>query len=387
VWIDCSKVGYYKLGFLSLKYVTISQRVKETGGRSSGFDYIRIILASAVVLWHSFTTAYGISYAHAVLITPYRPIVGLIVPVFFALSGFLVAGSLSRNSVSTFIGLRVLRIFPALAFETLLSAFLVGVLLTTSPLGSYFVSPAFYAYLCNMIGWVHYELPGVFTHNPVASRVNAQLWTVPWELWCYFALTATALLRVTRSSTLFLAMTVAGTVGMFAFELFVGHGRMDQENGVVGPALLMAFLSAVAIYLYRDRLPWSTSWCVASAAVAFILSEIPYGDYLLGFPVAYATIYLGLLNPQRLPLLRGADYSYGLYIYHYVIQQAIVFLLPSYRHWFVIFPLSLLLGGAFAAFSWTFIEKPALELRSRLSIAEGVFGALGRRLQFAPSRP
>jgi peptidoglycan/LPS O-acetylase OafA/YrhL len=293
---------------------SLAQRIADTGGRSTGFDYLRIILATAVVFWHSFTTAYGNGFDYSFLTTSYRPIVAVVVPMFFALSGFLVAASLFRNSVSTFVGLRVIRIVPALAVETLLSAIILGPLLTAVPLTEYFTSLTFFKYLGNIVGWIHYQLPGLFLTNPVADRVNGQLWTVPWELWCYASLTAAGLLRLVRARALFLGSVIFGTVGLFAFEVYIRHGQMDQENGVAPSALQMAFLSAVAIYLYRDKLPWSGRLCAISTVVMVGLFLVPGGDYLIGLPAAYTTIYLGLLNPKKMRLLQGADYSYGLYI-------------------------------------------------------------------------
>jgi peptidoglycan/LPS O-acetylase OafA/YrhL len=350
--------------------MTIDERLAETSGRATGFDYMRIILAVAVVFWHSFTTSYGNGFAYRFLTTPARPVVAVIVPMFFALSGFLVAGSLFRNSVFSFVGLRVIRIVPALSVETLLSALILGPLLTVAPLRDYFLSPLFFKYLCNIFGWIHYQLPGLFLTNPVANRVNGQLWTVPWELWCYAALTAGGLLRIVRVRALFLGLTVLGTVGIFVLEVFFVHGGMDQENGVAPPALLTAFLSAVCIYIYREKLPWSGVLAAVSAVVLVALLFVPGGDYLTGFPAAYTTIYLGLRNPKKIRLLRGADYSYGLYIYHYVIQQALVFALPGLRHWWFVFPASFVIGSVFAAFSWRFIEKPALKSRRYLPILE-----------------
>lgn len=362
--------------------MTIGERMIVTGGRATGFDYMRIILAVAVVFWHSFTTSYGNGFAYSLLTTPIRPIVAVIVPMFFALSGFLVAGSLFRNTIASFIGLRVIRIVPALAVETLLSAIILGPLLTVLSSSSYFSSPIFYKYLCNILGWIHYQLPGLFLHNPVEGKVNGQLWTVPWELWCYAALTLGALIRIIRVRLLFVSLTILATISLFLAEIFVLHGGMDQENGVAPPALLMSFLSAVSIYLYRDKLPWSISLAIGSAAVLVALLFVPGGDYLLGFPAAYSTIYIGLLNPGKIKLLRGADYSYGLYIYHYVIQQALVSTLPVLRHWWFVFPASFVIGSAFAAFSWRFIEKPALKSRRYLPMVETLFGRidLGKKM-------
>jgi peptidoglycan/LPS O-acetylase OafA/YrhL len=368
---------------VALASISLEQRIADTGGRSAGFDYLRIVLAAAVVLWHSFTTAYGNGFAYSFLTTPWRPVVAVIVPMFFALSGWLVAGSLFRNSLPSFIGLRAIRIVPALAVETLLSAFVLGPLLTTVALSTYLTSPVFFKYLCNVIGWIHYQLPGLFLTNPVANRVNGQLWTVPWELWCYASLLIAGWLRIAKARTVFLGLTVLGTIGLFLFEVFVRHGGMDQENGVAPPALLMGFLSAVAIFLWRDKLPWSTTWAIASAVLLVGLLLIPGGDYLIGFPAAYVTIWLGLLNPKKEGFLKSADYSYGLYIYHYAIQQALVFSFVWARQWYIVFPATFVITGAFAAFSWHLIEKPALGLRRHLPHVDRFFASLSRSFKIS----
>jgi peptidoglycan/LPS O-acetylase OafA/YrhL len=277
------------------------------------------------------------------------------------------------------VGLRAIRIVPALAVETLLSAIILGPLLTTHAIRSYFTDPLFFKYLCNIVGWIHYRLPGLFLSNPVSDRVNGQLWTVPWELWCYLALIVAALSRSVRVRALFLTATVIATLALFGIEVLIRHGHMDPENGVAAPALLMAFLSAVSIYLYRDNLPWNGWGAAACGLVVLVLFLVPGGDYLVGFPVAYVTIYLGLLNPEKIGILKGADYSYGLYIYHYVIQQAFVFMLPAARHWYFVFPVSFILGSVFAGFSWHTIEKPALRSRKYLPWVERVFAAVSPR--------
>jgi peptidoglycan/LPS O-acetylase OafA/YrhL len=65
---------------------------------------------------------------------------------------------------------------------------------TTLPLTKYFSHPTFWSYFGNLIGWIHFLLPGVFENNPLNIAVNLSLWTVPYELECYIALMALALL-------------------------------------------------------------------------------------------------------------------------------------------------------------------------------------------------
>lgn len=63
---------------------------------------------------------------------------------------------------------RTLRIIPSLDAETL-SAFLLGVIPTTLTLQAYFIHPELFTYFGNIVGWLHYTLPGVFKNNAYPS--------------------------------------------------------------------------------------------------------------------------------------------------------------------------------------------------------------------------
>ncbi|MBB5373942.1 hypothetical protein [Acidocella aromatica] len=75
----------------------------------------------------------------------------------------------------------MLRIYPALIIESLLSAFILDPLVTRQPLLAYFTAPEFFRYMLNILGDVHFSLPGVFVHNPLPDVVNFQLFTIPFE--------------------------------------------------------------------------------------------------------------------------------------------------------------------------------------------------------------
>src|ERR1700744_2350383 len=151
--------------------ITVEQRLVEGQNRPSGFDYLRIVLAVGVVLAHSFLLPTGPAGEN----NWYFMFAPLIVPMFFALSGFLIAGSFERaKSLFVFFGLRVFRIAPALSVEVLISALILGPLLTDYSLRQYLAAPEFHAYFLNIVGEIHYVLPGVFLHNP-NNLVNGQL--------------------------------------------------------------------------------------------------------------------------------------------------------------------------------------------------------------------
>jgi peptidoglycan/LPS O-acetylase OafA/YrhL len=96
------------------------------------------------------------------------------------------------------------------------------------------------------------------------------------------------------------------------------------------------------------------------AAISVALIEIPNGVRFSGLPVAYLTVYLGLLSPPRNSLVLSGDYSYGLYLYGYPLQQAVVTATPSLKLWYWNLLLSIPLAFAIAICSWWLVERPCL---------------------------
>ncbi|WGS22327.1 hypothetical protein [Bradyrhizobium sp. ISRA463] len=82
--------------------------------------------------------------------------------------------------------------------------------------------------------------------------------------------------------------------------------------------------------------------------------------------LVYITAFLGVSKLPRLPLFSKGDYSYGIYLYGFPMQQVVKVWLP-HAQLIVQFAVALLLITMFAAFSWHWIEKPILKLRSRFS--------------------
>ncbi len=122
--------------------LTILDKTRERASPTAGFDYLRIGLALAVLVWHGLIISTGSAAEYQALWSgPLRFLLAAILPMFFALSGFLVAGSLARTRLHQFVTLRALRLVPALAFEVMLSALILGPLFTTLPLRDYLTNP------------------------------------------------------------------------------------------------------------------------------------------------------------------------------------------------------------------------------------------------------
>ena len=127
------------------------------------------------------------------------------------------------------------------------------------------------------------------------------------------------------------------------------------------------FIFGAVYYIYADRLPWSWPIITVTGIISLIaLGSFPAAEYFIAPVAAYFTVCIGVTNPKRIGAMLAADYSYGVYLYSFVIQQAMVHLAPVTRVWWVNFPVAIALSFLFASFSWHFIEKPALRLKGRL---------------------
>ena len=339
-------------------------RVMAERGNTSGFDYLRLLLAIGVLCIHSFTTSYGRPGEAFLLALPWRPFYNAVLPMFFALSGFLVAGSYFRTKgIGEFVMLRILRIAPALAVEVFLCALILGSIFTTLPLVKYFSHPTFWSYFGNLIGWIHFLLPGLFEDNPY-NIVNLSLWTVPYELECYIAIVALALLGLLKSRFAVVLLLVVGLIALFVVSF---HGGTPPPGDRLLPhrLLVLSFLSGVLIFLYRDKVviaPWLTA---ASSLAMLVVLNFPVSAQFYPPLVGYATVALGMSNPRRTFLINTGDYSYGIYLYAFPIQQAYVHL-ASRPEWRLNIVFALPITICFAVFSWHCVEKHVLKLKKPL---------------------
>src|ERR1700749_4903885 len=107
-------------------------------GRHNNFDALRLVAAIFVIFSHSFLIAEGTQNNEwLILLTGNQSILGLTgVFVFFAISGFLVTQSFEQSpNPRHFLAKRALRIFPGLFVATWVSAWVLGPLVSTLPLG------------------------------------------------------------------------------------------------------------------------------------------------------------------------------------------------------------------------------------------------------------
>jgi peptidoglycan/LPS O-acetylase OafA/YrhL len=267
-----------------------------------------------------------------------------------------VAGSLERNNLTSFITLRAIRIFPALVAEVVISALVIGSVFTTLSLSQYFTDQMFFSYFLNMIGYIHYYLPGVFLDLPAPGLVNAQLWTVPHELECYLALSALALIGIAKRPRLSFVLMISLIAVLVLRDSL--SGKPAAIAAPPGRMLVLCFLCGVVLYLNRTRIVHSR-WLFLFSVFAYaasVLASTRAGEDLASVFVAYVTVYIGLTNLGGSFLTRIADYSYGVYLYGFPIQQTVSHLMPDHRVWYINFIISFAATLLIAAASWHLLE-------------------------------
>lgn len=332
------------------------------GARNNNFTIIRLIFASSVLFGHSWAiTGTKGSDPISSLLTGYTWIGALAVNGFFAISGFLVAGSLVRHGVVGYSIARALRIFPGLAVCIALSVFVLGLFYTTLPAWDYLLAPQTQRYLLNatLVPRLEWSLPGVFTDHPYKA-LNGSLWTLKAEVACYIALGMVGLAGLLRQRlTATLACAAALAIGYLAFKsipIFGSHPNWAR------PAAF--FLLGVLVWAHRQSIPLHSGIALVAllAIAAMIGMQIPGSifqpisaicfTYLIFF-MAFAVPHI---NADRFP----GDISYGVYIYSFPCQQLVYW---NGQGPYTNAALAALLTGSLAALSWYLIEKTALEFK------------------------
>ena len=283
--------------------------------------------------------------------------------VFFSISGYLVSQSWANDpNFIRFIKRRSIRIFPGLIVCILLSIFPFGYLISHLDGANYLKHSATRGYLTNIFLYTTYYLPGVFETNRVANAVNGSLWSLPAEFFMYLLLAILGVLKAKRSIlTGVLLIFVFGTIfwALKAQEMLVIY-RTDARQVVICGGYFM-----MGVLLHRFNLAdfLSAANVIGIAIVWLCLSRWPTVFVASSYVVIpIFAIALGIGNTPGLSWLSRFDFSYGIYIYAFPIQQALIYFFPEIN-----FPIYLLSASIFtiimAALSWYLIEKPALRLK------------------------
>jgi peptidoglycan/LPS O-acetylase OafA/YrhL len=343
----------------------------------NAFDFLRIAAASSVFLSHSFAL-YGLAEPH---LFAHRDSLGTVaVAIFFAISGYLVTQSWDRSpSHQRFFLRRALRIFPGLAVAVFLTAFVIGPLATTRPLGAYLAAADTWSYFVGnttlMVGAS--SLPGVFENNPVKGP-NGSLWSLRHEVLMYALLMLAGLSRHFGRLCL---MLFIGFLTAWVVAILVDAPRLAQAlpypwktaievHAMRAIKLGAVFFGAGCLYLWRSRIPLSGKAAAGLCGMTLLVPSAMLSNILMVLAIPYVTLAVAFGVPVAIKRLVKHDISYGIYIYAFPLQQLVSgYCLAHQLGWMFAFAVSGLLTLLFALLSWFLVERPALELRPRTAIS------------------
>ena len=340
-------------------------------GRDNNFHLVRLAAAASVILTHSFSTVTGEYYSQPLARVMNHSIGQYAVDVFFVLSGFLVTQSLAKDGdLLRFAVSRFLRIFPGLATAVLATALLLGPLVSDLPLRDYFSDGRLFAYIAGALTTVSsdHPLPGVFEALPETARVNDSLWTLKYELIAYGSLFMIAAFSLKTGLRSFLACS-----GGLLLVYVAGRTLLPWPEATTPLSNVMHFLLSfyfgVGAYFLRARIPLSILGVAALSLCMLVAQDTEFREFFEMLWVAYCALWVAFVpNLGRAFVNKVGDYSFGLYIYAFPVQQTIRLLYPDIDI-LGVFVFGLLLTLPLAIASWHCVEGPCLRRRNSIVTA------------------
>lgn len=329
-----------------------------TGGHDdrNNFDGVRLVAALAVLVSHQFVNSNGAEP----LLFGSMSIGTLAVLVFFSMSGYLVASSWSADPVAwRFAARRFLRICPAY-FIVILGTSLWFASTDPRPLAGtaarMFVSKHLFFQRWD---WAFFPT----LRDP---RLNVSLWTIPFEAGCYVAFLVVAVLA-RKWWPHFLAVVCGLAFAWWAHGMAVFNpSDASVDTDWVFFAAFFAF-GAVLSGLPRMRSPAVSAALLLLGAIAFWT-----GSGVIGLVIVVSTLAI-VAGEASWPVLRDAgrfgDFSYGIYLWGWPIQQVVTARLGAQAGFWPLFAVSLALVLVLAVASWRLVERPALRMKPRTGSA------------------
>ena len=331
--------------------------------KHNNFDALRLAAASSVVVSHCYTL-YGKPMEPLTKFSGNMETLGsLAVSVFFIISGYLITHSYLRSGDALdYVKKRVLRIFPALIVCVAICALIIGPIVSTRDVAVYFSHAAPFRFLANGLMVLNQRMiPGVFDTPPNTTMlVNGPLWTLPVEFAMYLMVLALGLMRALKPARV--PFIMAAALYLFLHKADTGtfymNGAVPQYFAVKHA---LSFFMGMIFYLHRDRIPYTWPLFFWVTALTLVTLKTEYFRCLFIFTLPYMVLYLASIQNRFINhIARHGDFSYGMYIYGYPVQQTVM---HAFGYWLSLpayILVSLLFTAACAIFSWNCIEKPAL---------------------------
>jgi peptidoglycan/LPS O-acetylase OafA/YrhL len=339
--------------------------------KKNSFSFLRIFLAAMVVFSHSHPLGgfgsenfFGSSQENYGIFAVYN---------FFILSGFLITRSyINSPSFGYFLWNRVLRIFPGFwACLTIAVLFFAPIIYCTNHgnIVEYFQikidNPLSYIKENFFLEIKQYGIANLLKSTPYQTAFNGSLWTLIYEFKCYLLIGFIGSLGILRTGK-----KVIFYLFLFLWLIYV------LDIGVPGAAkkiipffsdiymlkLPMYFLAGSTYFLFMEKIVFKHKFFLVALGLTVI--SLQYNFYSLVAPLTLPYLLFSLAF--KLPLTnfdKYGDFSYGLYIYAFPVQQMAAFFKLNTTGFTSYFIVTLSVSTIFAILSYHLVEKPFLKLK------------------------
>jgi peptidoglycan/LPS O-acetylase OafA/YrhL len=292
------------------------------------------------------------------------------VAIFFGLSGFLLTESIQRTgATANFIRNRLLRIFPGFIGVLLLTSFLFAPFMKTFKTGdlAYELEKENFTYL--FLNFTTYILQTDIDESLRGSNVqiwNPPLWTLSYELICYFLLFALMVVFGRRYTSL-MNVFLPSLILMFFLTQATNFNALSQID------LLVYYCSFFFLgsFLYLKEVHEKIGIIYVLLPLLVLTFLIPrqanqdffdIRDFVQGLVLIPILLILAFHPKVKIRIIN--DYSFGMYIYAFPVSQLLVSANPVIGQNWILFASSALgVTFFFAWISWHLIEKPALKFK------------------------
>ncbi len=350
-------------------------------GHRNSLGLVRLVMASAVIFDHAFPLGGWGTAPFLGMTRNQQSLGGLAVLGFLGISGYLVTKSGMSTDVLQFLWRRFLRIFPGFWLVLIVSAFIVGPILwlvAGRDLLDYFGygagSPYAYLYSNFTLTIGQYQIWDLLVETTpygeagFGGPINGSIWTLTYEWLCYLAL---ALL--VAAGALAKARIVVPAVAGFLFLMQLVNSVQPGAAALVLPLLgdpwrlnfAFIFFIGATIAIYSHVIPFDHRLGIGAGIASLVLLRLG-GFNTIGYVLfAYCVLYVAAALPRQAHWVGAKnDYSYGVYLYGWVVQQILA--VAGVWAWGYLPFVALSLLGAFALAwcSWHLVEKQALKLKN-----------------------
>ncbi|MBX9676196.1 MAG: acyltransferase [Methylotenera sp.] len=336
--------------------------------KNNNFGFLRLLLASLVIVAHS-AEILDQNRSREILSNIFGTITfgELAIDGFFLISGYLILKSfLSSSTLKSYLMKRVLRIYPGFIAASL---FCIFVLIPLSGEFYLVVNTSPQDLLSAVVRMLTLDTPQV--KNTQYATLNGAMWSIWLEFVCYLCIPIVYLTNFNKPKTYFMLALMMMIVFLLTQitdkNIWLPYVRLDLHHT---SRLMFGFLVGGLFYLLRDKIVWSQQRTVVCVLLLLIslnfkhtaeIGLMTFGAYLLfNFALNYKNKFLNSIGAK-------VDVSYGVYLYAWPVQVYVIKFYPQVNL-YVLMLVTLIAASVLGYVSWTFIERPFMQLKGKLDL-------------------